>query len=44
MTIYEKRIFWELLEIIRASQINYSIMDLKAFWKINISEKCSYEH
>jgi hypothetical protein len=31
MTIYEKRIFQELLEIIRVIPINYTLMDLKAF-------------
>jgi hypothetical protein len=44
MTIFEDRIFQELLEIVTDSQINYDVMDLKAFWKINISEECSYEH
>jgi hypothetical protein len=31
MTIFEERIFRELLEIVRSSPINYDIMDLKAF-------------
>jgi hypothetical protein len=43
MTIFEARIFRELLETVTDSQINY-IVDLKAFSKINISEECSYEH
>jgi hypothetical protein len=44
MTIYEKRNFQELLEIIRINPIYYTPMDLNAFLKINISENCSYEH
>jgi hypothetical protein len=44
MTINEKRLFQELLEIIRVNQIFYTPMDLQAYWKINISENSSYEH
>jgi hypothetical protein len=43
MTIYEKSIFPELLEIIRINPIYYNPMDIEAFWRINISENCSYE-
>jgi hypothetical protein len=39
MIIFEEGIFREMLETVRVSPINYDIMDMKAFWRINISER-----
>jgi hypothetical protein len=43
-TKFEKRIFRELLEILRLSPIKYDIMDLKIILKINIAGTCTNEY
>jgi hypothetical protein len=44
MAILGRRIFLDLLEIVRLSLINEAIMGWKVILKMNISETCSYKH
>jgi hypothetical protein len=44
MTIFKKRIFRQLFEILSVTKNNYDIMYMSACSKVNISEMYNYEH